>query len=297
MQIIRCESREQWLSERTRRVMASEAASIMRLSPWVSPVEVAQRKLGLVPEVEDNPAMEWGRRLEPVIRGAYAEKHGVKVLYDGPFTIVAHPSLPMGASLDGVVNDAEGEAVLEIKCSREPWSEVPLYYQAQVQHQMVVTGLERAVVVALFGGRDLQEFQIKRHPAFQELLIRREVAFWDLVSKGQTPEAITDEDVLAQAKGLLGVDPRREVVLAPELLALHEERLALRRVLSKTKKDLDQIRSRFIVAMGDAHLGKIEGSDVEYTSRLVKRAQYTVKATEYRDLRSSADRAAADTDD
>ena len=65
------------LEERRRRLQASEWSAAIGCSPWASPVDVWRDKLGLDPPIEDNQAMEAGRRMEAVIAQGYADETGL----------------------------------------------------------------------------------------------------------------------------------------------------------------------------------------------------------------------------
>ena len=134
----------EWHQHRRSHRNASETSAVLGISPWMTPYQLWQIKLGLV-EPEVTPAMLHGTQLEPQARGAYEALTGhvmqPLVLIDGEY----------GASLDGIT--LGGERVLEIKCplrGRDStlWKSVadgvlPEHYQLQVQHQLHVAGRRR----------------------------------------------------------------------------------------------------------------------------------------------------------
>ena len=97
----------EWHAHRRTHRNASETAIVLGLSPWVTPYQLWQQKLGLV-EQEVNKAMLRGTQLEPAARAAYEAQTGQVmqplVLVDGDYS----------ASLDGIT--LAGDRVLEIKC-------------------------------------------------------------------------------------------------------------------------------------------------------------------------------------
>jgi putative phage-type endonuclease len=126
----------------------SETPVVLGVSPWQTPYQLWQFKLGLI-EAEVTAAMLHGTQLEPQARAAYEALTGhvmqPLVLVDGVYS----------TSLDGIT--LGGERVLEIKCpvrGRDStlWKTVeegrlPEHYQWQVQHQLMVT---RAAVADVF---------------------------------------------------------------------------------------------------------------------------------------------------
>jgi putative phage-type endonuclease len=117
----------------------------MGISPWVTPYQLWLQKTGRA-EQAANAAMQRGTALEPLARHAYEVETGnvmqPLVLQDGAYS----------ASLDGMT--LAGDLIVEIKCPYKGrasalWQsveagEVPPYYLAQVQHQLMVSGASQA---------------------------------------------------------------------------------------------------------------------------------------------------------
>lgn len=297
MQVINYPDMDQWLEGRMERIGGSDAPAVMRLDPWRTRVDAALEKLR-IKTVEKNEAMEWGNTLEPIIRDTFRQRSGMLVEYPGPWTVCVHDEhRHMACSLDGMVrsDDRKGNGVLQVKntSTKEPWDSVPVNYQAQIQHEMFVTGLDWAVVVALFGGSRLQWYVMERHPRFQELLVKEEADFWGLVKNGKVPEPDPDNDreMAAYARGMLDRVEGKRVELPAEYAALHEERLGLLRVKSEAEKRISAIKDRFQVAMGDAPLGTIVGVDgLELRNPVVRKKSYTVKEQSYPQFSTNKDR-------
>ena len=90
------EARERWLLERRSGIGASEAAAVLGLSPWKTPLALYAEKIGAVAAKDlaaESEAVEWGKRLEEPIAQAYAEKTGRKVVNLGEFAIQRHKDL------------------------------------------------------------------------------------------------------------------------------------------------------------------------------------------------------------
>ena len=71
-------TRAEWLKLRQIGIGGSDVAVLLGLSKWRTPLDVYNSKIE-APEESDNASMEWGRRLEPVIREKYAEAVGTEV--------------------------------------------------------------------------------------------------------------------------------------------------------------------------------------------------------------------------
>jgi len=83
---------EKWLNERRKGIGGSDAAAICGLSPYRTPLQVWQDKRGLSGVIPENEAMEWGKRLEPIIRQKYSDTTGREVKIMSPDEpIIHHP--------------------------------------------------------------------------------------------------------------------------------------------------------------------------------------------------------------
>ena len=109
-------TREEWLEERRKRIGGSDAAGILGLNPYSSPLAVYMDKKGLTPEREDNLAMELGRELEEFVAKKFEAATGKKVRRKN--AIVINPRYPFAhANLDRVV--VGEDAILECKTTSE----------------------------------------------------------------------------------------------------------------------------------------------------------------------------------
>lgn len=134
-----------WLN--WRKLGGSDAAVLMGISPWCDVTELWQRKLGLVPDITVNAAMQRGHDLEPEARILLELETGISFppacYEDAEFPFIT-------ASVDGDALITHG-AISEIKCpgvkthmmalgeaGKAP--KIPDYYVCQCQHNMGVTG-------------------------------------------------------------------------------------------------------------------------------------------------------------
>ncbi|MCK5602613.1 YqaJ viral recombinase family protein [Candidatus Pacearchaeota archaeon] len=176
------ENREQWLAERKLGIGGSDAPAVLGLSKWRTPLEVYQEKTGEIDTSGvDSPAMYWGRTLEPVVRQRYSDEEGVTVIV--PDAIVSEKYPFMRANIDGYTNDGR---LIEIKTARFPdgWGEpgtdeIPQMYLIQVQHCMIVTGLQVADVPVLISGQDYRKYIVEEDRELQQMIIDIEADFWN----------------------------------------------------------------------------------------------------------------------
>lgn len=152
--ITKCNTRAEWLKLRRKFIGASDAAAVIGISPWKTNVQLWNEKHDPADPVEiSNPNIERGIKSEAHIRELYSIESGHPV-QDGTGMLLSSVNYPfMSATLDGAAMDDDGNPyIVEIKSVN--WSRhwkkdcPPDYYFVQVVHQLIVTGWERAVLVA-----------------------------------------------------------------------------------------------------------------------------------------------------
>lgn len=203
-------NREEWLAARKAQgIGASEAASIVGLSPRQSKLDLWEIKTGrkAPPDLSGNEQVERGVRMESAIRAVFQANHPELIVEHHAFDILFQDERPwLFATLDGEVADtaAPGKRyALEIKTAQpngkagwEKWSDgkIPGNYYAQILHQMLATGYEKVYVAAFLFGKGNDEITYREYEFSRdgrqpdlELLLREETEFWDYVSTDRKP--------------------------------------------------------------------------------------------------------------
>jgi putative phage-type endonuclease len=154
--------RESWLSARVNSIGASEAASVLGLSPWKSNVELWEEKTlrRKQKDLSSIPAVQRGIAEEPKIREQFIREHPEFIVDYNEFDILHHRDLSfITATLDGEIYELEKgrHGVLEIKTGSysskkylDAWSQgkIPDHYFPQVVQQLLVTGWDFAILRA-----------------------------------------------------------------------------------------------------------------------------------------------------
>lgn len=163
-------------------VIAGEAGSVVEL--WAEKSGLVDRE---TPDDDTARLFEWGHRLEPVVADWYADTTGRQLRRVN--RMLVHPDVPWAfASLDRVT--VGEKRIVEIKTTRRGWDAgepVPGRVQAQVQHQLWVTGYDVADVAVLTGGSEPKVYEVPRDPAFIDDLVFLETEFWGWVTSGTRP--------------------------------------------------------------------------------------------------------------
>jgi putative phage-type endonuclease len=184
--------------DRTIGIGGSDVAAICGISPWKTPLQVYLEKVGEAQPYPDNPAMAYGRMLEPVIRKWYESETGQTVELP---EFMRHPKHSfLVAHLDGLTP----EKVIEIKTARSDsdWGEpgtdaVPVYYMTQVQHYMMLASRPVADIPVSFFGSMPVIYTVEADAEIQELLMEKSIKFWELVQNRTPPDPVNMSDIIA----------------------------------------------------------------------------------------------------
>ena len=150
--------RDAWPAARRGGVTATDIVTILGLSPWDSPYSLFWRKLGQVPEQEDNDRLRLGRDLEPIISQRWQEEHhrALRAGREGSVGLYCSQIRPWQlATLDRILETGTGLQPVELKswadADRQAWEDgPPARVRAQVLWQMDVMDVPAGHVGVLF---------------------------------------------------------------------------------------------------------------------------------------------------
>lgn len=236
----------EWHELRRAGIGASDVPAICGMSSFATPLDVWEQKVGLRVPSEDTPLTEWGRRLEPVIADAFAERTGIVIRRRA--REVRYRDWPvMFAHLDR--STPQGPLECKASMSTRGWgddgsAEVPLHVGLQLQAQLLCADRPRGFVAALLGYRDFRVYEIPRDDELLNesvLPILRE--FWDQVETKTPPIPDGSESYSAFLRRMHPRDERPERPATPEEGLLVGRLLEARRLKSdaeKAEKELEQ---------------------------------------------------------
>lgn len=290
--VVDSRDREPWLAARKTGVGASDVAAILGLSPWKSPFSLYMEITGQVSSEERSPEaverMSWGVRLEASIAEEYASRTGTDIKLCG-WLLRSKKYPAILATPDFVEFDVEGRpSILEVKNVTERsaphWENgAPEHYLAQIQQQLLVTGLARGTLAALVGGDRLTTVSVDASHAFQRVIVERAMAFWKLV-EDRTPPA--PDDSISTSRTLQRMlDDKQSIDLPDEVLAWHLAASAAADDEAAAKKRKDEYKRKIMAFLGSAAEGVLPGGLGRYTFQTVNRSGYTVHPESFRQLR------------
>ena len=255
-------TREDWLRHRRLGIGGSDAAAIVGLNKYSTPLAVWMDKTGRAEEQEETEAMRLGHDLEDYVAKRFTEATGKAVRKKN--AIIRNTEYTWAhANID---REIVGEkAVLECKTTSKltmrkfPDGEYPPTYYVQCVHYLAVTGAEKAYLAVLVLQDGLRVFEIRRNEDEIKALMDAERTFWRYVEEGKEPPAVADDiEALDEAHpasdgtqvDLFGraADMERYIELKGEIKALEYEK--------------DQIEALIKQELGDHE----RGADGEYAA-------------------------------
>jgi putative phage-type endonuclease len=235
--------------DRTKFLGGSDAAAVLGVSPWLTPVQLWKLKTGRAEPQKPDPVrqrmLERGKKLEPVVldmvldklaeRGLQVDLVARNAYHRDPehdflrceidFELVVTGEVQIGTQfwkLDRQLINGDCKTVhgfARRKWGEEDTEEVPIEYAAQFMHGLMVTGRQLCLVAALIGLDDVQIFWVVRDDVTIDAMREKELAFWhDCVQAGRAPDPIRFGDI----KELYPVDNGRTVEATAEVAAAAE---------------------------------------------------------------------------
>jgi predicted phage-related endonuclease len=160
----------------------------------------------------------------------------------------------------------------------------PRSYWWQLQHQMIVTGTDRASIACLVGGNRLIWADVDKDVEACRQYINKARAFWTLVENEEPPEIDGSEATTKALKKLYPEDDSTTVNLPGKFEEIDHELQELKEELKDIENAIDVRKNAIISEIGEARFGVLP-SGVSYSYSTQNRAEYVVKAKSTRVLR------------
>jgi putative phage-type endonuclease len=185
-----------WLEARRLGLGGSDAAAVLGLDPWRSPLDIWRSKVQPSPPTDDEKFLfKLGHLLEPVIAGLYSDQTERELFSPDP-EIVTHLRFPeiIGspdrlAPKDGRVIELKSEHQFADKFGDPGSDQVPDHYIVQAAHYMAVADLDRCDIAVLHGGFKFAIYQLRRDPDLERSMIEQLREWWNayVVKKVEPP--------------------------------------------------------------------------------------------------------------
>lgn len=185
-------SRE-WLDLRQHSLGATSASILSNNNHWRDKLDL-YNEMVLGKTVPMNDRMRKGMELEPIAR-KLCEGH-VGVTLNTP--TIRHKTIPfMHASLDGI--DSSLKCAFEIKCSKKCYEDavkgvIPIYYQYQLQQQMLIGELVHMFYAAYWEG-EIEIIQVYKDETICKEIELNAINFYESHIRPQVPPNSRKDDV------------------------------------------------------------------------------------------------------
>jgi len=169
---------EEWLEWRHSGIGASDASTVMGDNRFQLPSELLHQKRNRI-NTKPNEKMRLGTLLEPKARDLYIEETGILV---EPLCLQSKEYSWLIASMDGITDDYDH--IVEIKCGKSAYwqankGKVPSYYYGQLQHQLMITGLDAVDYWCYWPGYDGILQTVNRDEPYIRRLLQTEMEFME----------------------------------------------------------------------------------------------------------------------
>lgn len=260
----------EWHAARAGGIGASEIASVVGLSPYVSAFHLWHMKKGNLPGQSKSDAMDWGHRLEPVVRDWFAERHPEFKVFETPGTYAHSERAWQRCNPDGLLHpdvmSSKPCALYEGKTSRfgdgfgpSGSDQIPLSYRCQVQHSLDIFDLPRAYVAVLIGGNEPREYVIEADAEDQATLRDAGARFWQSLQDDNEPPIDASFSTYEAVRKLHPEIDGEDVEIDADLWAAFH----LSRAKAETSaSEHQQIKSLVLDAMGEAKRALLDGRPV-----------------------------------
>lgn len=196
-------NRAAWEADRRNYIGASDAAAVLGLSPWATPIDVWLQKTGRGAPKPQTIATRRGAALEDLIGQLWSERAGLPI-WKWKAGTVPHPDLPhVAATPDFLVWHGLVECKDVGQYVARDWANgAPQHVTVQTMVQMAVTGMGRCDIAALISGRaDLYIQTVHASPLDQRICEALEAWWVDHVIADKPPALIgppaRDKEALA----------------------------------------------------------------------------------------------------
>lgn len=250
-------SRAEWLECRRQGIGGSDAAVIVGLSRFGSPLRLWADKHGLGGEAEETEVMRQGTDFEEYVARRWAEATGKKVRRRNyMFRNTNYPFAIADVDREVVGENAGLECKTTSVYNKSDFEngEIPPAYYVQCQHYMAVMGYDRMYLAVLVLSKAFYHFVIERDDAEIAALMEQEKGWWETYVEGDSvPDPDGSEEDGAFIRERFPDSDGGEVFLAdraPDFERMQELDAQIRELTSER----DTLKQAIMQDMGDAAL-------------------------------------------
>lgn len=263
----------EWHQWRNTGVSASEADIVLGFSPYKTRYRLYAEKKGLIltENLDRNPHVRRGIRLEPIARRAFEDRHNTMLL---PVCAESDDHPFIRASFDGIddngipveikapteknfrdaqfVEDSESNSGLteeDFRDVQQNRTQSKLYkrHYCQVQQQILVADSDRAWLSLYLNEHEFLDIPIPRDDAIINTIIFEARKFWECLKTNTPPERDPERDIFIPS----GLQLDQWNTLASSYHTAEEMILDYKSKIQALEKEQSQIESNLLQLMGD----------------------------------------------
>lgn len=273
---------------------ASDAAGVLGLSPWSTPLQVYLEKIGEAEPIEETEAMHFGNVLESIVADEFVRRTGKKVrktnktwrLKDQDY-VLGHPDRLLAGKFMGLECKTTSAFYDKDEWGDEGSDKVPIHYFLQCQHYMLLTGFAGWYLAVLIGGNKFCWYEIPRDEAILDTMRTRYEHFWTNHVLARIPPAPTNKVDLR----LLYPDDSGESAIASGNV---EEAVKMVRKhnaeIKRLKDEKDAVETFIQKEMGNAMILQAPSGATLATWKTQERKGYEVAPTKMRVFRLAGEK-------
>jgi len=257
-----------WHAWRNDGVTASDADVVLGRSPYKTRYRLFAEKKGLIlPEnLENNPHVRRGIRLEPLARKAFEQRHDTLLLplcaesVDYPFFRASFDGIddngipveikaPSEKNFRETQNELEAFTMEDFVDAQLQGTNSKLYnrYYCQVQQQICVAGTDRAWLSFFLNDQEYVDFSVPRDDVLIGELIFEATKFAKCLGDNIPPERIPERDIYIPS----GQDLDQWNALAANYHRVEEMIEECKFKINPLDKELTRIKTELLKLMGD----------------------------------------------
>lgn len=258
-------NKNDWLEQRLLDITSSDVASIFGLGRE-SYYKLFQIKKHHILIQEDNEYMRIGRAIEPYIAllaGEMLEKDlGCKIKKKEEYIRI--PELRVGSSFDYVSDNYPDEFLVEIKnvdafIFSKDWTKnehgeiiPPFQIELQVQHQMLVSGINTCYIAALIGGNRFELVRRKANAEIQKRILEHVDQFWKDVNNIDDIEPdLENKKDIEFFEQYISRKEKKTLVANQPIVDMIESYKQYTDTKRNIEKELDKIKTQISIETGD----------------------------------------------
>lgn len=236
---------------RNKFIGGSDVAAILGINRYRTPYEVWDEKKNGNRPFSGNQFTEWGTKLEPVIVDHFAQTHGVNVTNRNDRYISGSISF-LGCHPDGIAEINGQKCLIECKTvgsnAFKHWSnELPLEYYCQVQHNMFVTGCQKAYFICLvLDDRNYFEIEVN----FDSEFVKKQNEY---LSKWWETYIVGSETPLKLVEDFEKENPEtKQVEASDNAITIFQKLVEVKAKYKAIEKEKDELEEKLKLEIGEA---------------------------------------------